>query len=231
LPGYILPALPAATLLLAYYVRDKIANGERPRTLVIVLHAVVSTLPVIPALMIQYVLLQHRVPWGRPLFVSCCVALALVIAVATILQTASLRRLGTATLIPVVLAIGLVLRLGAPALDKTLSARPLASELSRIENSFARGPLPVAILRLSREDQYGLQFYLDSPIPRYEWGEIPAQQHIVVVPRGLEDRVMKRAQGRVVVHLGTSAARALEYFWVSGSASGMNSSNSGDPHG
>jgi 4-amino-4-deoxy-L-arabinose transferase-like glycosyltransferase len=231
LPGYILPVLPAGTLLLADYVRDKVANDERPRTLVVVFHAIVSALPVIPALMIQFVLLQHRVLWGKTLLVSCCVALALAMATVTILKTAGLRRLGTATLIPVVLAIGLVLRLGAPAIDKTLSARPLASELSRIENSFARGPLPVAILRLSREDQYGLQFYLDSPIPRYELGEIPAQQHIVVVPRELEDRVMKRAQGRVVVHLGTFAARALEYFWVSGSASGMNSSNSGDPHG
>jgi hypothetical protein len=148
----------------------------------------------------------------------------------TILKAAGLRRLGTATLIPVVLAIGLVLRMGAPALDKTLSARPLARELSRIETSFAGRPLPVAILRLSREDQYGLQFYLDSPIPRYELGEIPAQEHIVVVPRDLEDRVMKRAHGRVVVHLGTFAARALEYFWVSSLPSEMNSSNPGDLH-
>jgi 4-amino-4-deoxy-L-arabinose transferase-like glycosyltransferase len=229
LPGYILPVLPAGTLLLADYVRDKVAHGERPRTLVIVLHALVSALPVIPALMIQYVLLQHRVPWGRPLLVSACVALALAMAMATILKTAGLRRLGTATLMPVVLAIGLVLRLGAPALDKTLSARPLASDLSRIENSFAGPPLPVAILRLSREDQYGLQFYLDREIPRYELGEIPAQEHVVVVPRELEDRVIKRAQGRVVVHLGTFAARALEYFWVSSSSAGMNSSSPGDP--
>jgi 4-amino-4-deoxy-L-arabinose transferase-like glycosyltransferase len=229
LPGYILPAMPAGTLLVADYVRNKVANLERPGTLVMVLHAVVSALPVIPALMIQYILLQHRMPWGRSLVVSCCVALALAVATATILKTAGLRRLATATLIPGVLAIGLVLRVGAPALDKTLSARPLAGELSRIESRFARGPLPVAILRLSREDQYGLQFYLDSPIPRYELGEIPAQEHIVVVPHELEDRVMKRAQGRVVVHLGTFAARALEYFWVSSSSAGMKPSNPGDP--
>ena len=36
------------------------------------------------------------------------------------------------TLIPVVLAVAAVLRLYAPALDRTLSARPLAVELGKL---------------------------------------------------------------------------------------------------
>jgi 4-amino-4-deoxy-L-arabinose transferase-like glycosyltransferase len=213
LPGYILPTLPAATLLLADYVRRKVANAECPRNLAVVLHAIVSALPVIPALMIQYVLVQHGLPRSKALVISCTFALTLGIAIAATLKTYGLRMLRTATLIPVVLAVAFVVRFGSPALDKTLSARPLANDLTQIENSFKK-PLPIAILRLSREDEYGLQFYFDSPIPRYELGEIPTQEHIVVAPREFQDRVMKRAEGRQVVHLGTFAPRALEYFWV-----------------
>jgi len=213
LPGYILPALPAAALLVADYVRGKVASGEPSRNVPIVVHAMISALAVIPALMIQYLVVQHRLPWSRALVVSCVVAVALAIATATMLKAYGLRMLRTATLISVVLAVVFVVRLGSPALDRTLSARPLANDLSHFENNF-KTPVPVAILRLSREDEYGLQFYFDSPIPRYELGEIPAEEHIVVVPRELQDRVINRAEGRQVVHLGTFAPRALEYFWV-----------------
>ncbi|MCU1298371.1 MAG: Melittin resistance protein PqaB [Acidobacteriaceae bacterium] len=213
LPGYILPALPAATFLLGDYVRRTVASGKPSRNLPIVFHSIVSALPVIPALMIQYLVVQHRLPWSRALVVSCVVAFALAIAIGTMLKAYGLRMLRTATLIPVVLAVAFVVRFGSPAIDRSLSARPLANDLSHVENHFKR-PMPVAILRLSREDEYGLQFYFDSPIPRYELGEIPAEEHIVVVPRDLQDGVIKRAAGRQVVHLGTFAPRALEYFWV-----------------
>jgi len=215
LPGYILPALPAGTLLLADYVRRKVTFIERPRNLETALHSIVSALPVVPALMIQYVLVQHRLPWGRALLISCLIALGLAIAIGATLKKYGLRMLRTTTLIPVVLALAFVVRFGSPALDETLSARPLANDLIRVENSFAEKPPPIAVLRLSREDEYGLHFYLDTPILRYELGEVPAQEHIVVVPRELQERVMKRAAGRQVVHLGTFAPRALEYFWVS----------------
>ena len=57
------------------------------------------------------------------------------------------------TLIPVLLSVAAVLKIGAPALDATLSARPLAAEIARIENN----PLPLAVLRVSRETEYGQQ--------------------------------------------------------------------------
>jgi 4-amino-4-deoxy-L-arabinose transferase-like glycosyltransferase len=227
LPGYILPALPAGTLLLADYVGRKIANGVQIRLRVIVLHAIVAASLVIPALMIQSVLLQHRWIWNRKMLGSCSVAVVLAVAMAVLVSTSGLKRLAIATLLPVGIALVLVLRLGSPVLDQTLSVRPWANDLRRIENSFPIKPLPVAILRLSREDEYGLQFYFDSPIPRYELGEIPAREHIVVVPRELAARVMTRAEGRKVVHVGGFAPRALEYFWVSASASALNLSNPG----
>jgi 4-amino-4-deoxy-L-arabinose transferase-like glycosyltransferase len=227
LPGYGLPALPAGTLLLAEYVRRKIADGTQIRLRVIVLHAIVSASMVIPAVMIQSVLLQHRLSWDRELFGSCSVAIALALATAVLIRTSGLTRLAIATLLPVSVALVVVLRLGSPVLDQTQSVRPWATELRGIENLLPLRPLPVAILRLSREDEYGLQFYLDSPIPRYELGEIPAGEHIVVVPHELAARVITRAAGRAVVHLGGFAPRSLEYFWVSGSASAPHLSKPG----
>src|SRR5277367_3036101 len=45
LPGYIVPALPAGTLLLAEYVRRRITDGERPGIFLVALHAIVASAP------------------------------------------------------------------------------------------------------------------------------------------------------------------------------------------
>src|SRR5258707_4311336 len=49
LPGYILPALPAGTLLLAEYVRRRVMDDDPPSLLLIGLHSVVAALPVVAA--------------------------------------------------------------------------------------------------------------------------------------------------------------------------------------
>jgi 4-amino-4-deoxy-L-arabinose transferase-like glycosyltransferase len=221
LPGYILPALPAGTLLLAEYVRRKLAEEAQIRLPVILLHAMVSASAVIPAWMIGSLLLQHRLTWNREMFASGSAALALAAASGVLVWASGLKRLALATLLPVTVALGVLLRLGSPLLEQTLSVRPWANDLRRIEDGLPVKPLPVAILRLSREDEYGLQFYFDSPIPRYERGEIPAREHLVVAPRELAPRVVTRAAGRTVVPLGGFAPRALEYLWVYGSASAL----------
>ena len=135
LPGYILPALPAGTLLLAEYVRRHVtenaaeqAEGKaRPHLLLIVLHSLVAALPVVAALMMQYIVLQHTLPWGRAAAISLGFAVVLAVGIVITLRGQfGLRVLRFVSLVPVVLAVAAVLRLGAPALDATLSARPLA---------------------------------------------------------------------------------------------------------
>ena len=60
LPGYILPALPAGTLLLAEYVRrQRRCDDDRPSLVLIVMHSMVAALPVVAALMMQYIVFQH----------------------------------------------------------------------------------------------------------------------------------------------------------------------------
>ena len=216
LPGYIVPALPAGTLLLAEYVRRRVTDGQSPGMFLIVLHSIVAALAIVPALVIQYIVLQHRLPWGKAAAISFMFAAVLAIGMAATLRTQlGLRMLRFVTLVPVVLAVAAILRLGAPAADSTLSARPLASEISRLENK----PLPMAVARISRETEYGLAFYRNQVIDRYELGQIPAGEHLLVAPEGSQTAIARDVVGRRVSYLGSFAPQGLDYYWVS--AAGM----------
>lgn len=221
LPGYILPALPAGTLLLAEYVRRHVVEhmavhmteSGRPNRLLIVLHSMVAALPVVAALMMQYIVLQHTLPWGRATAISFGFAAVLAAGIVVTLRgQLNLRVLRFVTLVPVVLAIAAVLRLGAPALDATLSARPLSQEVNRVDNR----RLPLAILRLPRETEYGLQFYRNQNILRYELGQIPDGEHLLVAREGWQKNIAKWTVGRRVTYLGSLAAQGLDYYWVAG---------------
>jgi len=212
LPGYIVPALPAGTLLLAEYVRRRVTDDERPSFFLIVLHSIVAALPIVPALMIQYIVLQHRIPWGKAATISFTFAAVLAIGIAITLRTKlGFGGLRFITLVPVVLAVAAILRLGAPALDSTLSVRPLASEISHLENK----PLPLAVSGVSRQTEYGLEFYRNQIIDRYESGQVPAGEHLVVAPEGSQTEIAKRVAGRRVSYLGSFAPQGLDYYWVS----------------
>lgn len=211
LPGYILPALPAGTLLLAEYVRRHLADRDRPHPLLVVVHSLVAALPVVPAALVSYLVLERRLPWGRPLIVLSVLALVLAMAIAVTLRSRlGLRAIRFVTLVPVVLVVAAVLRIGAPALDERYSTRPIALEIKRMEG----GLLPLAVLRVSREVEYGLHFYRDQPVLRYELNEIPEGEHVLLAPEGLRDRVEKRTAGRRVSFLGSFPPQSLEFYWV-----------------
>jgi len=216
LPGYIVPALPAGTLLLAEYVRRRVTDSESPSILLIVLHSIVAAALIVPALMIQYIVLQHRLPWGKASVISFTFAAVLAIGIAITLRTKlGFGALRFTTLVPVVLGIAAILRLGAPALNSTLSARPLASEISHLENK----PLPLAVSGVSRETEFGLAFYRNQIIDRYELGQVPAGEHLVVASEGSQTAIAKQVAGRRVSYLGSFAPQGLDYYWVS--AAGM----------
>jgi hypothetical protein len=115
------------------------------------------------------------------------------------------------TLIPVLLSVAAVLKIGAPSLDQALSARPLARELASIEVH----PLPLTVYGVPRELEYGLNFYRNQPIPRYESGGIPAQQHLLIAPDNWQAGVAKYTAGRRVLFLGHNVAQRVDYYWVS----------------
>lgn len=211
LAGYILPAIPAGALLLADYLREHFEKDEELPKTVSVLHALVATAPMFPALLIAYLAGQHRLPAGRPLLValtmSCLLAAAIML---TLLSRIGLRMLRFVTLIPVVLVVATGLRWGSTALDQTLSARPLAIELAGMETH----PLPVAVCGTSRELEYGLAFYRNQSIARYESGNFPSGEHFLIAPPAWKTNVAEWTAGRRVSLLGHFAPQDVDYYWV-----------------
>jgi hypothetical protein len=73
----------------------------------------------------------------------------------------------------------------------------------------------VAVFKASRETEYGLAFYRNQAIPRYERGEVPTQDHLVVVPEACDDEFVKAVRPRRASRLGAFTPQRLEFFWVS----------------
>jgi 4-amino-4-deoxy-L-arabinose transferase-like glycosyltransferase len=215
LPGYILPAIPAAAVLLADYLRLHSENDEPIAKWLAVLHALVASAPIVPAALIAYLVTQHQLPTGRPLFLAFSVAFMLCIAIAlTLLSRVGLRMLRFVTLIPVVLSVAAVLKLGTTAIDQTLSTRPLAIELAGMETH----PLPLAVCGVSRELEYGLAFYRNQSIPRYELGGVPPSEHLLVALPSWKLAIADHTRGRRVSFLGHYAPQDVDYYWIAATA-------------
>ncbi len=213
LPGYILPAIPAGALLLVDYLKRHLEQGESapiPIWLAI-LHALFAVAPIVPALLIAYLVTQHHLPGGRPMLVALAIAFVLCAGIAlTLVRKNGMRMLRFVTLIPVVLTVAAVLKLSSTAIDQTLSARPLAQEVASIETH----SLPLAVYHVPRELEYGLTFYRNHLTFNYDWGRVPTEEHLLVAPENSQLEIAKLAAGRRVSYLGHYSARHLDYFWV-----------------
>lgn len=211
LPGYILPVLPAGAVLLAEYLRERLQYEESVSKWLVALHALVAAMPIAPALLVVYVVSQHRLPSGRPMLFALAVAFALCVAISlTMISRLGLRMLRFVTLIPVVLVVAAVLKLGTTAIDQVLSARPLAIELASVETH----KLPVAVCGASRELEYGLAFYRDQVIARYESGIVPAGEHLLVASPAWKTNLAEQTAGRRVSLLGHYDPQNVDYYWV-----------------
>jgi 4-amino-4-deoxy-L-arabinose transferase-like glycosyltransferase len=209
LPGYILPAVPAGAILLADYLRQRLETETPTPKRMAIVHALVACAPIVPAALIGYIVSEHRI-LGSPLFwIALAVALLLSIGVALTLIS-RLHWLRFVTLIPVVLAVAAVLKLGTSAIDERLSTRPLANELASMETQ----KLPIAVCGASREVEYGLAFYRDQTVARYESGNVPANEHLLVAPRAWKPNVDQLTTGRRVTFLGHYSPQNLNYYWV-----------------
>jgi 4-amino-4-deoxy-L-arabinose transferase-like glycosyltransferase len=213
LPGYILPAIPAGAVLLAEYLRHRLGGEELVPRLLAILHGVVAATPLLPALLIGYLVTRHQLPSGRPLFMAVAIALGLAAAIAlTLMSRLGWRMLRFVTLVPVVLVVAFVLRTGARSIDRTLSARPLAAVLAEMETH----PLPIAVCGTSRELEYGLEFYRNQSVARYETGGVPAGEHLLVASPAWKSNVAEWTAGRHVTFLGYYAPQGVDYYWVGG---------------
>jgi 4-amino-4-deoxy-L-arabinose transferase-like glycosyltransferase len=215
LPGYILPAIPAAAILLGDYLFRHSEKASALPNWLVVLHALLASAPIVPAVLIAYAVTQHRLPGGRPLFIAIAIAVVLCLAIAVTLVRGSLRMLRFVTLVPVVLTVAAVLKLGTTAMDLELSARPLAMELAGVETE----RLPLAVYGVQRELEYGLAFYRNQAVQHYESGKMPDGEHLLVAPTTWMHNVAKETAGRHVTLLGHYAPQSVDYYYVAAAGS------------
>jgi 4-amino-4-deoxy-L-arabinose transferase-like glycosyltransferase len=210
LSGYVLPAIPAGAILVARFIFPPPSEAIAAwlRFLVSAGHALLAGALVFAAFVVQYLVLEHRVPWNAaavPLTVSAVVAIGIFV----LLIKSDLRALRLATLVPTILALAIALRFGAPPLDQTLSARPVANELANFDSHH----LPLAVFLAPRETEFGLAFYRNQVISNYQMRQIPSGEHIVIAAQGFQKSIAKES-GRKVIYLGNFAPQKLEYFYV-----------------
>lgn len=215
LPGYILPVAPVFAALLADFLRARVACTSKPNFLMVALHSALGAALLGAILLVQYFVLRIPPPTEAKLVAGVLAAL-IFMGMALTLRRRGLRMLRFVTLAPVIVALGFLIRMGAPALDDAYSSRPIARELGRINTA----RMPVTVFKAKREIEYGLNFYLDHAIPRYERGEIPAAQHLVVAPTGLQAELQAQVPGRRVSRIGEFAPQHLQFFWVSAPGAG-----------
>ena len=207
LPGYILPAIPAGVVLLVEYLQERMAR--KLNIIVAAVHALLSAALIFSALMVQYILLQHRLPGIQASVLPLLVAAGIGAGIFALLLKSGYGALRVATLVPAVIGLALLVRWGSPSLDNTLSARPVSLALSQLNPH----NLPVAVFLVSRETEFGLEFYRNQIIPQYEFGQVPDGEHLLIVPRGMSSDA-SRAAGRRLIYLGEFASQRLEYLYV-----------------
>jgi hypothetical protein len=138
------------------------------------------------------------------------VAIIIMLAIAAALMRMGLRMLRPATMIPIVIGVAALIRLGAPALDATQSARPVA----QVIRSFSQEAVPVSLFHTTRQLEYGLGFYLNRPMQKYENGEMPRDGHVLVTAQNSSAQVSDLLRGRKVSFLTAIPAQKLELYWV-----------------
>ena len=215
LPGYILPAVPAAALLVAEYLAARRREGKKFSPLFAAVHGVVCGLLIFAALSAALsaasIAISHHLLWATGTYVAAAIAAVFAIGIAAALLTrAGLRLLRPVTMLAVVVSVGAIIRFAAPVIDATQSARPIAESIQ----AFSREPVPIALYHLNRMQEYGLEFYLNRATEKYEDGNVPAAAHVLVAAQNTQSQVAQLVPGRRVSYLTSIPAQKLDLYWV-----------------
>jgi 4-amino-4-deoxy-L-arabinose transferase-like glycosyltransferase len=209
LPGYILPALPAAALLVTRYVAKRRSEGRRFPLSFAAAHGFFCGLLIFAALCAASVALNHRLLLGTGTYLAAAIAGVFALGIsAALLGRSGPRLLSRVTVFAVVISIGAVIRLAAPDIDATQSARLLADDINRLPHG------PVALYHVNRSQEYGLEFYLNRAVEKYEDGKIPADAHVLVAAQGMQSQVSQLVSGRKVSYLTHVVEQKLDLYWV-----------------
>jgi 4-amino-4-deoxy-L-arabinose transferase-like glycosyltransferase len=222
LPGYILPSIPALLILAAVAVHRRAACDEPARWLSITVHA--ALLAALAAALCIAPRLAFKLPVSAAsLMIAAFAGTAIFLIVALPLLTAGWRMLRFVTLLPLILAVGFLLRGLAPSVNATQSSRPIADLLQQIDQP---GSLPLATFSLNRNTTFGLAFYLDRRVAPYEGLEIspavyelpaaiPSSAHILVTREGALPALRMLLPERRIRFLGSYRPQRIEIYEIS----------------
>jgi 4-amino-4-deoxy-L-arabinose transferase-like glycosyltransferase len=218
LPGYILPAIPAGALLVTQYLASTRGAADLPvpgykklNFYVAVMHGVICGVLIIAAFEAKAFLLYHRFVMDRTAMSGAAVGAVFAIGIImALLSRSGIRLLTRVTLVAVVVSTAIVIRKAAPVIDATQSARPVAETIQ----AFLQHPVPLAIYRINRVQQYGLEFYLNRPAQAYDTGDIPSEPHILVAKQNTQVEAATVVAGRRVSYLSSIPSQKLDLYWV-----------------
>jgi len=210
LPGYILPTIPPAAILLADFVRRREDEGDKPSLWLILVHAAISAALLIAVFLVPFKVLHLRWP-SQVLIVAVLLAVCTFAFFVATLLSHGYRMLRFTTLVPVVIAFAMLLRGTAPIIEALQSARPVQASLQ----TTSLGQLPdIAVYDVPRAIQYGLGFYRNHYVGDYGWNEIPDGTHILVAKSGTQNWLRDRLGQRRITRIGGWEPQHLDFYLV-----------------
>jgi 4-amino-4-deoxy-L-arabinose transferase-like glycosyltransferase len=211
LPGYILPAIPAGALLVSEYIAARRSDSAKISLPLAASHGAICGALVFGALSAGSIQLNHRLISNQGTYVAATIAAVVAVGIAAaLLSRNGIRLLRPATMLAIVVGVAAILRLAAPVIDATQSARPIAASIL----TFSNEPVPLAIYKISREQEYGLEFYLNRPAQHYESGGVPAEAHVLVTGQRARPQLAALLPARRLSYLTSIPAQKLDVYWV-----------------
>jgi 4-amino-4-deoxy-L-arabinose transferase-like glycosyltransferase len=226
LPGYVLPSIPALTILAGDYLNRKRQQGLK--TWLLITHAVLTgVLSAAVLLLPRYLLNPGVLPPANALAAASLTGFGAAMLILVVVTRFGVKRLRIATLVPVVVLLCYILGVGpifgigplpgskaiAQIIDETYSARPLYRWLKL----FLHPGETLAVYRVRRDTEYGLSFYREKQVLNYEINgtlAIPDQQHILVVRESYASDLRQLLKGRTYEPLFTYPAQGLIVYSV-----------------
>jgi 4-amino-4-deoxy-L-arabinose transferase-like glycosyltransferase len=225
LPGYILPAVPPCTILTADYLRRRRHQSMRPA--LVFGHAVLTGLLTAAVLLVPHVVLDPKaVPPVPALAYAMAVGAAVFCFIFFLVRRRGQRMLLWTTIVPVAFGVFFLLHYAGRILGEAYSSRQVAAYVEKIERDNLQGrDYPVAVYEARRDVEYGLGFYLDERIERYERDPIPTVEHLLVARQGEHEALAKvLGANRKFISFGSPFSGSmnpqhLEVLWISSSGS------------
>lgn len=221
LPGYILPAIPPCTILTADYLHRRRAQAMRWG--LVFGHALLTALLMTAVLLVPHLVLNPKaVPPASSLTYATVIGASAFCFIFFLVRRRGQRMLLWTTIVPVAFGVFFLLHYAGRILGEAYSSRQVAAYIEKIErDDFQTNDRPVAVYDARRDVEYGLGFYLDERVSRYERGEVPIVGHMLVAREGEHEEIAKvLGPDRKFISFGSpfpgeANPQHLEVLWVS----------------